>query len=213
MKSYPSIRTIGLPLIDSGRKLPFDLSANNWIGLDKLDGSLIRVEWTDQRGFYKYGRKNGLLDDSNPVLLEAPELIEKNYNFLNGVFKDFGWMRVVAFFEFLGNSSFAGTHKEENHRIHLIDLAVDKKGLVNPKELVVMSSVSGVKVLHKGPITRDIIENIYNRRMKGMTFEGVVFKRINKKGIREMFKTKSKAWYDKLREKCKGDSKLFERLK
>lgn len=31
----------------------------------KEDGSNIRAEWNPNKGFYKYGRRNGLLDDSN----------------------------------------------------------------------------------------------------------------------------------------------------
>jgi hypothetical protein len=47
-----------------------------------------------------------------------------------------------------------------------------------------------------------------------MTFEGVVCKGANDKATRMpiMFKIKSKAWLEKLREYCKGDDKLFERL-
>ena len=83
MKSYPSIPTIGTKLIDSGRKLPYDLSKPNWVGFSKFDGSLIRVKWDQRKGFRDFGRKNGLLDDSNPWLLEAPEIIRNEYNFLN----------------------------------------------------------------------------------------------------------------------------------
>ncbi len=213
MKSYLSIPTISTYLISSGKKIPFDLTAKNWIGFDKLDGSLIRTEWKQGRGFYKFGRKNGLLDDSNPVLLEAPEIIKKDYNFLRTVFREFGWTRVIAFFEFTGRHSFAGTHADEQHTLTLVDLSVYPKGFVDPKELAVMDASGGAKVLHKGPINKLLIENIYNRRLKGMTFEGVVFKRMNKKGVREMFKSKSQVWYEKLKKKCGGDDKLFARLK
>ncbi len=212
MKSYPNIPTIGLPLLDSGKKLPFDLSAMNWIGFNKLDGSLIRAEWKDVKGFYKFGRKNALLDDTNPVLKEAPSLIERDYGFLKTVFQEFGWMRGVCFFEFAGRNSFAGQHQDEHHKVSLIDISLHPKGLVDPKELALMDVVGGSKVLHRGPVTREVIKSIFHRRMKGMTLEGVVFKRINSKGHREMFKTKSEFWYEKLKEKCKGNKKLFTKL-
>lgn len=213
MKSYPSIPTIGTHLISSGRKLPFDLAKENWIGFAKLDGSLIRVEWMYKKGFCKFGRKNGLLDDSNPILLEAPEVIKKDYNFLEIVFREFGWTKVIAFFEFLGKNSFAGVHKKEKHSTYLIDLAIDKKGLINPKELAIMDVVGGAKIVHQGPITRETIQNIYDGTYKNVSPEGVVFKRNTRKGTREMFKSKTSAWYKKLEQRCNGDNKLFDELK
>ena len=213
MKSYPSIRTIGTHLIDSGRKLPFDLSKEDWLGFDKLDGSLIRAEWDFKKGYWKFGRKAGLLDDSNPVLKEAPPLIEEEYAFLDTVFRDFGWIRVVAFFEFRGKNSFAGVHEDEKHTVSLIDLAIPRKGLVDPKDLAIMDVVGGPRVVHRGPITSKDIYRIHEGKAQRVSFEGVVFKRNNRKGIREMFKTKSKAWYEKLKQKCGKNDKLFERLK
>ncbi len=214
MKSYQSIPTIGLKLIESGRELPVDITASNWIGFDKLDGSLIRAEWNSKKKvFYKLGRKNGLLDDSNPILLEAPNLVEKDYAFLYDVFTEFKWSRVVAFFEFLGKHSFAGTHEAEDHTLSLVDLSIYPKGLVDPKELLVLDTISNVKTVHKGPVTPDIIQKIHEGRLPGVSLEGVVFKRMNKKGHREMFKTKSYTWYNLLKKKCGKNDKLFERLK
>ena len=213
MKSYPSIITIGNHFIESGREPPLDLTAPNWIGFVKLDGSIIRAEWKRGKGFYKFGRKNGLLDDSNPWLQEAPELMERDYSFLQTVFTEFGWTRVVAFFEFLGKHSFAGNHEKEKHGIHLIDISTYKKGLIDPKDLAIMDAVGGAKPLHRGPVTPEVIRSIHESKMKGMSFEGVVFKRINRKGIREMFKTKSSAWYERLREKCAGNKALEESLR
>ena len=213
MKSYPSIPTIGTHLIDSDRKLPVDITADNWIGFDKLDGSLVRTEWKHGRGFYKFGRRGGLLDDSNPWLIEAPGIIEERYAFLKEVFKDFGWMQVTVFFEFLGKNSFAGDHQPEPHTANLIDVSTHPKGLIDPKELIAMDIVGGARLVHRGPVDSELIHKIADGKLKGVTFEGVVFKRINRKGIREMFKSKSAAWYEKLREKCGRNDKLFERSK
>ena len=46
-----------------------------------------------------------------------------------------------------------------------------------------------------------------------MTFEGVVAKGVNDKLTKMpiMFKIKSKAWLDKLKEYCKDDERLFEK--
>lgn len=46
-----------------------------------------------------------------------------------------------------------------------------------------------------------------------MTFEGVICKGPYKSpGLPWMFKIKSNAWYDKLKNKCSNDQKLFEKL-
>lgn len=213
MKTYPTILTIGTNAIRSGKKLPFDLSKEDWIGFDKLDGSQIRVKWTENKGFHDFARRKGLLDDSNPVLLEAPDLIKRDWNFLNTVFKEFGWTRTLVFFEFLGENSFAGNHEEERHLTRLIDISIHSKGLVDIKELTAMDAVGGARVLHEGPVTLETIEAIANGKLKGMTFEGIVFKRNNRKGVRQMFKSKSNAWYNKVKEKYSKDNKSFKRLK
>jgi hypothetical protein len=213
MKSYPSIPTIGTNIINSNRKLPVDITKEDWIGFDKLDGSMIRVEWKSGRGFYKFGSRNQLLDDSNPWLTEAPEIINDEFHFLDTVFRDYEWSRVVMFFEFLGKNSFAGTHIKEPHHCHLIDISLERKGLIDPKELAIMDIPVKTRVVHRGPVTPEVIHKIATRSIKGMTFEGVVFKRNSKKGVRQMFKSKSNAWYERLRQHCGKDDKLFQRLK
>lgn len=213
MKSYPSIPTIGMHSINNQVKLPFDLSKQDWIGFDKLDGSLIRVKWSTSKGLHDFGRKNGLLDHSNPSLLEAPEIIEREYHFLNTVFREYGWMRAVVFFEFLGPNSFAGVHEEEKHSVHIIDISVHKKGFIEPKELTYLDAVGGAQVVHRGPVTKELLKDISQGAHKGVTFEGVVFKRNTKKGVRQMFKSKSEAWYRKLKDRCGRDEKLFRKLK
>jgi hypothetical protein len=212
MKSYPSIPTIGTHLIDSKRLLPYDLSKPNWIGFAKTDGSLIRVKWNNSKGFTDFGRKNGLLDDSNPWLLEAPDIVRRDYRFLHTVLSEFGYSRAVIFFEFFGENSFAGSHIEEEHYVSLIDLSVDKKGLVDPRILTSLDVAGGASIVHRGPVNNDLIYKIAAGEYNDVVFEGIVFKRNNRKGIRQMFKSKSNAWYKKLKECCRGDEKLFKKL-
>ena len=35
------------------------------IGFNKLDGSNIRAEWNKKRGFYKFGSRNVMIDESS----------------------------------------------------------------------------------------------------------------------------------------------------
>jgi hypothetical protein len=63
-------------------------------------------------------------------------------------------------------------------------------------------------------VTTELFDGVKQSTLKGMTFEGVVCKGANDKATKMpiMFKIKSKAWLDKLREYCKGDNQLFEKL-
>jgi hypothetical protein len=201
MKSYPTIPHIN-------HRLKFKLKGRDWLGFDKLDGSLIRAEYSQKKGFYKFGRRTGLLDDTNPFLKEAPELILEKYAELPRIFKKKKWQRVIAFFEFFGPNSFAGSHQNEPHVVQLIDLSVHPKGFVNIIELP-----NFMDALYYGPINDDIKQRIIHSTLSGMTFEGVVFKRTNRRQQREMVKLKSNAWFDKLRNFCDEDSKMFERLR
>jgi hypothetical protein len=46
-----------------------------------------------------------------------------------------------------------------------------------------------------------------------MTFEGVIGKRMIGKNSHDYFKTKNKAWLDKLKERCGNNQALYNRLK
>jgi hypothetical protein len=184
------------------------LDQTNWYGFDKIDGSLIRAEYSEHTGFYKFGRRSGLLDDSNPYLKEAPQIISKKYKHLPKIFKAKNWKRVVAFFEFFGDNSFAGSHQDEPHDVTLIDLSIHPKGFINIKDLLEFTND-----IYHGPITKEIKYGVLSNTLPGMTFEGVVFKRTTRNNIRKMIKLKSQVWFDKLRKLCGKDQKMFARLR
>lgn len=204
MKPYPTI-----PYLNHRRRVfELDLDSPNWFGFDKIDGSLIRAEYSYNLGFYKFGRRSGLLDDTNPYLKEAPQIILQKYKKLPQLFKERNWKRVVVYFEFFGDNSFAGSHQDEPHDVTLIDLAVHPKGFVNIKDLLEFTNA-----IHRGPITDDVRYKIANSTFPGMTFEGIVFKRTTRNKERQMIKLKSNAWFDKLRKFCGKNQKLFARLR
>jgi len=67
---------------------------------DKLDGSLIRAEWTRKKGFVKFGTKNCLIDESLEPWGHIPNLIRTKYvEDLSKVFKKERWEKVTVFFE------------------------------------------------------------------------------------------------------------------
>ena len=207
MKPYPSIE--GRP----PQGTPFYV-------FDKLDGSNVRAEWTRKRGFHKFGKRNGLLDpgyDTTPFLAEAPGLIMSNHaDALAAVAKSQRWDKATFFFEFYGPNSFAGFHADEPHTVTLLDVAVHRKGFMEPRDfLKLFGDVDTPRLLHRGNFTKELAEAVASGTLEGMTFEGVVCKGAwdKKKGRPAMWKWKNLAWFQRLREKCGSDTALFEHLK
>lgn len=183
---------------------------------DKLDGSNIRAEWTKKKGFWKFGRRNGLLDDTNPILHRAPPLIMERYSEgLSKIFTDKRWQKAVCFFEFYGPTSFAGYHNEtEEQTVTLIDVAADRKGFLEPKDFVrTFEDIHHAALLYTGRVGPDIVQQVKEGTLAGMTFEGVVCKgKYISPGLPRMFKIKNIAWVLKLKEKCGEDEALFRAL-
>ena len=122
MKQYPSI--------------PGKISNVPIYAFDKLDGSNIRAEWTRKKFFHKFGRRHGLLDDSNPLLKKSIDLIKEKYERnLDGFFRRRHLDKAICFFEFHGPNSFAGYHEEgDAHTVTLIDIDVFKQGMMSPRD-------------------------------------------------------------------------------
>ena len=183
---------------------------------DKLDGSLVRAEWSRKNGFYKFGRRNGLLDDSNPFLVQAKDLILTKYGEeLPRKFHDERWQGATAFFELWGPHSFAGNHDAtEKQTVTLFDVSYDKRGLLEPRAfLKLFDGIDHATLLYSGNFTHPLEEEIRNGTLEGMTFEGIVAKgSYVSPGVPLMFKCKSQAWLDKLRPLCRDEAE-FERLR
>ena len=202
MKEYPSI----------SRQIDRSLQI---YAFDKLDGSNIRVEWSRKAGFYKYGSRTCLMDANHPELGQAVGLIESKYaQVLSDLFCKERWDHVVAFFEFFGTSSFAGQHKkDESHDVVLIDVAENKKGIMPPNDFVrTFGHLHIPAVVHIGRAGVEFEQSVRDGTLPGMTFEGVVCKGVRKGRHLTMFKIKSEAWINRLREFCKGDDRLFQKL-
>lgn len=204
MKEYPTINRV--------------VQSKPIYAFDKLDGSNIRAEWTRKRGFYKFGKRNGLLDDSNPILKKSPDLIMGLYgSALNALFLDKRLDDALVFFEFHGTNSFAGSHDpNDNHTVTLFDISVYKKGILTPNiflDWVKEADVPCASLLYQGIANQDFIRQVKTGTLPGMTFEGVVCKGgCVSPGLPLMFKVKSDAWIEKLKTHCKGNEILFNQL-
>ena len=177
---------------------------------DKADGSNIRAEWSRKRGFYKFGRRTGLLDDSNPILKESIPLIVGSEAFMAKVFKGLGWDRGTAFYEFHGEHSFAGNHVDEPHRVSLFDVADPRGTFMGPRDFLKTfdGKIDTPTFLFHGNVTADILDQVSNSTLQGMSFEGIVAKSNDFK-----FKWKSQAWLDRLRGYCGDNDALFEQMR
>ena len=190
MKTYPSIPR-------NFQSIP------NCYVFDKLDGSNIRIEWSKKRGFFKFGRRNGLLDDSNPILkAEVPPTFEREASHFERVLVDQRWKTCVLFFEFWGERSIGGLHYEDDPKfvMTLIDAAPDKKGIMPPRDYLKVfdEKVDIARLLVQQNWNRQLVERIRCGDLPGMTLEGAVGKAgaTTHKLVRA--KAKTQAWIDKV---------------
>jgi hypothetical protein len=216
MKTYPSI----------DRDIRFGETV---YAFDKIDGSNIRAEWTKKNKFHKFGTRKQLIskacirkgeiigqgDRSNWG--EAVRLVQEKYEKdLHDIFVKKRFLKATCFFEFGGESSFAGRHFDEEHTVTLFDVSVHKKGYILPREyLKLFGDLDIARLLYYGFITESFVDSVRNGELEGMTFEGVVCKMAQYKtpGVTDMFKVKSFAWLDRLKSYCGNDELLFENLK
>lgn len=93
MKSYDTIEYYG----------------DNWglpiMAFDKLDGSNLRFEYSKKRGFYKFGSRNVLIDETHDLGIGIKLFKDKYEEGLNEIFRSKDYRDIqsfVCFAEFIG---------------------------------------------------------------------------------------------------------------
>lgn len=179
---------------------------------DKLDGSNIRAEWEKKKGLWKFGSRKRLLGTDQEFLKGAEELVRENYEEgLNRVFEKQRIQRAITFFEFFGDSSFAGFHIDEPHKVVLIDVNPFKSGILNPDEFIDLYGHLGIpNLVYKGNFNHEIENQIRTNTMDGITSEGVVckIKTQHKQQHPKMFKVKTFQWLNRLKKLCDENKDL-----
>lgn len=193
MKQYPSI----------GRSTGQTFHEFTAYVFDKLDGSNLRFEWNRKQGWYKAGRRHGLLDDSNTALLKAPAIFAaKMAEPLAKIARDERWESVVVFAELWGPNSLAGYHDTTDEmKLTLFDVNPFKKGILGPSEFrkLFEGVVETPNFLGIHKWTRGFVEQVWKGEVPGVTFEGVVGKAKEGKHDLVMYKAKTQAWVERVK--------------
>lgn len=209
MKTYPTIPGLTPKIREA-------LHGKTVFLFRKEDGSNIRAEWNPKSGFYKFGRRNGLLDDSNPVLKEAPELFLNKYGeaFEKRLRKNGKIESAIFYFEFFGPNSRFGHHIDEPHDVQIFDINIHKRGFLKPDDFLKFTDGMYTGLVSIGKfgktLNQDILDQIRAGTYPNISFEGVVGKSEDGK---LSFKYKCQRWYDALKEHCGDNQDLYNILK
>ena len=176
-------------------------------GFDKLDGSNIRAEWSKKRGFYKFGTKQQMIDESHPQFGEAVTLFLNKYNEgLSKIFtdnKDYkNILSFVTFAEYFGENSFAGYHVPEDKKdIVLFDVSKYKKGWVKPKDFINDFGHLGIpELVYYGNFNKKLIRDVKEGEFD--VKEGIIVKGLRRTKGDELVwlgKIKTNKWLDRLK--------------
>ena len=202
----------------------------NVFAFNKLDGSNIRVCWTQKdskkgnnNGFNKFGTRRQIIGPGDEQWGEAINIFMNKYSTgLDKIFRDNKQYRnakkITTFLEFYGENSFAGWHdpKEKgNMNLTLFDVDVYQKSFVKPKDFVKQFSHLGIpEIIFQGQYNKMLVDDVKNN-VYGLK-EGVVVKGImltKRKGIENvwMVKIKTNEWLQKVKG-IFGEEKLLSEV-
>ncbi len=198
---------IEYPSIINSSKAP----RKQMVAFDKLDGSNIRVKYTQKRGFDIFGSRTQLIDRTHPHLGEVVDVFMHDFSEpLTKIFRDkFRDEReIIVFGEFLGDKSFAGIHVAgDPKRFVLFDVLVGHKNqkFIMPREFIKLfgGKVNIPRVIFEGNLTDQFIKDV--REGKYDVFEGVICKGTEKSGAYRggiwMCKVKTQKYFEALKQR------------
>lgn len=169
---------------------------------DKLDGSNLRFEWSRKNGWYKYGTRNRLFDNTDPAFGPAIEIFNARLaGSLHDIVLSQRVTKAIVFCEYLGKNSFAGLHQPGDEMdLYPFDVALFNQGILGPKEFLKLFGHLNIPkflgLLKWGP---KLLSEVKNGTLDGVTFEGVVGKAKTSKHDLILAKAKSQAWLDKVK--------------
>ena len=196
MKSYNSIEYYG----------------DNWglpiIAQDKKDGSNLRFEFSQKRGFYKFGTRNMVIDNNHETFGFAIDLFLNKYNEkLSSIFKNKRYrnsLSFVCYAELYGKNSAFGQHDFLNDKfdVLLFDISEYKKEFIQPREFIKDFGSTGIPdIVYDGNLNKEFVEKVKNNYYN--LTEGVICKGVipNKKSHNLYYcKIKTNDWFERLRQ-------------
>jgi ATP-dependent RNA circularization protein (DNA/RNA ligase family) len=159
------------------------------VAFDKLDGSNIRVKYTQKKGFHLFGSRTQLIDHTHPHLGGVVSIFNEQFNdpLTKLIKKEYPNEReVIVFGEYFGPKSFAGYHEPgDQMEFVLFDIMVGHKNrkFLNPKDFVKIASKYSIKiprVIYEGNLNDQLIQDV--RAGKYDVVEGVICKGTIKTG-------------------------------
>lgn len=204
MKQYPSI-----PGPYHKSKSPLGKPC---IAFFKYDGSNLRWEWTKKKGWFKFGTRSRLFDESDEDFgVAIPLFLNKYAEPIERIIIDKyekKHKKAIVFTEFFGKQSFAGLHRPGDPKeLILIDVNIHRKGLISPREfLKVFGNLHfSAKKVYEGNFNKSFIESVRENE-DGDYFEGVVAKggkghklwmiKVKTYHYKELLKNKFENWMD-----------------
>lgn len=225
MKRYDSIENIKYDKLLMGEEV--------W-AFNKLDGQNFGVKYNPRKKeFSDFTSRKCNVDETHPQFGGAVIYFKTNYeNVLKEIIKINsgkgqlfnGIEEITFFFEWYGENSFAGFHKDGDVlKLSLIDIFMKKKGYIEPKPYYEIfccdNRILTPELIYKGTLTQDFINSINNNDWTCETCqypnvkEGVVIRHSTLMKGQKMPKTKTKTkwWLNKLHENfSEEDCKLLE---
>lgn len=193
MKAYPSI-----PRQPKGKG-----RARLMHVFDKIDGSNLRFEWARSDGWFRWGSRHRVVDESHPVFGGALALFHATMSgAIERVARAQGWEALVAFAEFAGPSSLGGQHAPADPKaLTLFDVAPYRRGLVGPARfLELFADLPTPRYLGEHAWDDELVARVRRGELEGVTFEGVVGKAGDGHSL-VMAKAKTEAWVKRIIER------------
>ena len=180
------------------------------IAFNKEDGQNLRFAWTKKRGWYKFGSRHCLFDESNPEFGQSISVFLNKYGdaipkVLQNEKEYRGITECIAFCEWVGPNSFAGIH-DPNDTLDtiLFDINPCRKGIIGPRQFIKhFGHLHTPAVLYEGNFNQEFINDI--RLDRYPVKEGIVAKgnKPNGKPPHNFWicKVKTLAWLAELKRK------------
>lgn len=190
----------------------------------KYDGSLIRSAWSPKRGWYKFGTRKLMIDESNQYFGAAIVLFKQKYGEeLHTIFKKDKLLRncqeITVFSEWFGENSICGQHQDYDKKdIILFDVSVHKKGMMAPKEFLErFGHLKVAECVYQGNLNQDLINRVRDGsfdcnskyEIRNIVPEGLVCKGGSGHDL-WMAKLKTELWFKALREQHPVDWEKLE---